>query len=462
MTKNEDRQLRHQADSYFRSRSQGYDRLFKGLLRKYRSLGHFGGKLTLPRLSLEEADVLTGLLNKRFDPGSDGIIRVSDVESGFAKTKYAQLDLLSILEGYFGEPIVSKKEEQLLQEREWDLFWADLLETVAEEPCSKAQGWIQALAKHQGTGALAVSQWWSASAEELREALLTVVRAVRHLDRMADGEYIRLAVLATQVTGNPHGFDMQTQLGKLLLYAICYILEKVGPANAEEMTQILYECQILRDDLSSQVAISGIVGQNTRGRGYLGSEKEVYGLPLRTVVKYAGFEPYLMEGGVKRVWIVENPAVFSSILDRWEHDYPEEALPPLVCSSGQFSLAVLALCDRLAAAGCQMFYSGDYDPEGFQMAIRLWRRYGDEHVAFWRYQEEDYTSKVQEIPIEERRWNQLRKLVEDEGSRDLPADLVKTMQTALRELKPVYQEALLDKLYLDIKTALVTRIVERA
>ncbi len=459
MTPEDHRKLQEQAVTYFRTRSQGYNRLFRELKRKYRSLGYLGGKVTLRGMTSAEAEVLTGLLNRRYDPDTDGIIHVTDIEQGLTKTRFSGVNLLAILEGYFGEPLVSKKEEQLQQEQAWNAFWEGVLVEIDDDSYSTAKEWFQALSRHQGAGAMAVRQWWNSSPQDVKQWLLTVAKALHYLSRMEQTEYIRLALLATNMTRNPHAFDMNTPSGRLLLYALCYMSQKSVPGNAEEVAQILFDHRILRDDLSSQVVVSGIFGKKTGWRLGDGSKKEVIGLPLRTVVKYTDFEPFLQQGCLKRVWMVENPAVFSSLLDRWEHEYGGSPLPPLVCSSGQFSLAVLALSDRLVSSGCQLFYSGDFDPEGFQMAVRLWRRYGAGNVAFWRYTVEDYASAPQDIHIEEWRWNNLRKLVVEEEYQGLPTNFVKTMQTALQKQKPVYQESLLDKLYSDMKSALQPKSV---
>lgn len=454
MTTNSHHKLLQQAVDYFRTQSQGYDRLFREIKRKYRSMGYLGGKVTLRRITLAEAEALTGLLNRSYDSGTDGIIRVSEIEQGLAKTKFFEVPLLNILEGYLGESLVSKKEEQLQNQRAWDAFWEELLVETNGYNHLPANEWLQALSQHSGAGAKAVRQWWNASPEDVKQWLLNIVKALHYLDGIGQVAYIRLAVLSAHTTGNPHAFDMNTPSGRLLLYALCHIGEKNVPTNSEDIMQILYDYRILRDDLSSQVVFCGIFGKNTGSNSEVGSKKEVVGLPLRTIVRYTDFEPFIRNDSLRRVWIVENPSVFSSILDRWEQEYGSDNLPPLVCSSGQFSLAVLALCDRLVSAGYDLYYSGDFDPEGFQMAVRLWRRYGTEKLQFWRYTPEDYISVPQDFHIEEWRWNNLQKLLLEAENQGLPTAFVQTMKTAHHQRKPVYQESLVEELYYDIESAL--------
>ena len=65
------------------------------------------------------------------------------------------------------------------------------------------------------------------------------------------------------------------------------------------------------------------------------------------------------------VYVMENPAVFSAILDANDNS----RLPPLVCTSGPLSVAALLLLDELVAAGGILYYSGDFDPEGLQIGV---------------------------------------------------------------------------------------------
>ncbi|RXT00078.1 DUF2399 domain-containing protein [Ammoniphilus sp. CFH 90114] len=119
-------------------------------------------------------------------------------------------------------------------------------------------------------------------------------------------------------------------------------------------------------------------------------------------------------------WIVENPAVFSSLLGLWEEEDPNYPLP-MICSYGQFKLAMLSLCDRLILSGCELWYSGDMDPSGFQMAIRLWQRYGNEQVKLWRYQPDLYMDRSSEQVLKTDQWNRLEKYMSEE-SLSLPHD----------------------------------------
>lgn len=80
------------------------------------------------------------------------------------------------------------------------------------------------------------------------------------------------------------------------------------------------------------------------------------------------------------VYVLENSAVFSTILDCLE-GCPD--IPILVCTSGQPSVAALQLLDQLAMAGCAIHYGGDFDPNGLEMGQRLALRYGSSFHPFF-------------------------------------------------------------------------------
>ena len=131
-------------------------------------------------------------------------------------------------------------------------------------------------------------------------------------------------------------------------------------------------------------------------------------------------------GKENRVYIVENPAVFSVLLDR----YPEKAF---VCGNGQLNLATYILLDKLAES-TKLYYTGDYDPEGLLIAQNLKQRYG-EILTLWNYDVEWYKRYCTDRILKETRIKKLEKIVLPELQ-----ELKKTMQI---EKKAAYQEAML-------------------
>ena len=173
--------------------------------------------------------------------------------------------------------------------------------------------------------------------------------------------------------------------------------------------------------------------------------------PLREIVRVARFCPALLPVREKKpgqrefiVFVVENSGVFSALLDEMTADWKVPPLPPLVCLQGQLKLAAWTLLDRLVDSGALLYYAGDFDPEGLQIAEKLLLRYPG-RVQLWRMSPADYWQANPSQTIEPLRLAKLQSIQEK-----ALAVLAKTI--ADRKLA-AYQETLLDKLLADIKAA---------
>lgn len=179
--------------------------------------------------------------------------------------------------------------------------------------------------------------------------------------------------------------------------------------DSEAIRRQYRDAGLLLDDLSSYVLIGGV--------DYSGVEYS-YGLTLRMVEKWSGKLTPEEEELVRRkrdipagrladasrpsecfmhaalytgrVYVTENPSVLSGILDRihaWDFaasgsnaGNPRRVIwSPLVCTSGQPSHAAIRLFDCLTRLGIQIYYSGDFDLKGLEIATALQKRY----PGFW-------------------------------------------------------------------------------
>ena len=130
--------------------------------------------------------------------------------------------------------------------------------------------------------------------------------------------------------------------------------------------------------------------------------------------------------GKKNVYIVENPAVFSTLIREWRNE-------TILCGNGQIRLATLTLLD-LFDDETIFYYAGDFDPEGLQIAQRLKERYQN-RLQLWNYHKEYYEKYKSEVEITERSLRKLDKIYLEE---------LQEMKTALlKEKKAAYQEAML-------------------
>ena len=141
----------------------------------------------------------------------------------------------------------------------------------------------------------------------------------------------------------------------------------------------------------------------------------------------------------KRVFIVENQMVFSYLCE-----YFKDKNISFLCTSGQLKTAALILIDMLCEAGCKIYYSGDFDPEGIEIAEKLIQR--DKNIVPWCFLKEDYRRTISENIISNERLKKLDK-IENICFKELIEEIKK-------ERKAGYQELLLDKMKKDIEEIL--------
>lgn len=196
---------------------------------------------------------------------------------------------------------------------------------------------------------------------------------------------------------------------------------------AERKAELFYRAGLLKDDLSNHTLAYGIHAWKEAGGLHEGIEgflhcREPVQLTLMTL---SGLKKVCTQTE-KTVYIVENPAVFSSLVRAW----PEAAV---ICGNGQIRLATLVLMDLFDKATI-FYYAGDFDPEGLQIAQRLKERYGS-RLQLWNYRREYYEVYRSHVQIPQKSLKKLDKIYRKE---------LEEIKTALMEYRvAAYQEAML-------------------
>ena len=398
-------QLLRECVTYFKERSV-YQVLFQKIREKYYSLGYLGGSVTLTGVSLEAKQQLSGFFQKDFTENKTITISVKLMEKALSNSRFCLLEWQDILEAYYGEKFATKKEIQLQGEDERRLFFRKLLD---EFQGSLGEGWLEKCLWEKGEGNRLLMQQYREHKEELAAALKPLLAGIERLPGVKQdkgGERpeggIRIPVFAAQISGNPHFLDAGTLAERLLILFLRDYYQK--PDGTKE--QLLYDAGLLRDDLSNYTLTYGIEAMDLEGKVHMGIQgflerKEPVQLTLLTVSRLGRVRPRFD----KRVYIVENPAVFSALSEA----EPELAL---VCGNGQIRMATLALLD-LFEEDVEFWYAGDFDPEGLLIAQRLRKRYG-RRLFFWNYRECYYRRYLSDVELDSKRKKKLEKIDEEE------------------------------------------------
>lgn len=98
---------------------------------------------------------------------------------------------------------------------------------------------------------------------------------------------------------------------------------------------------------------------------------------------------------------------------------------------------MFVLLDLLAEGGTEIYYSGDFDPEGLDIAQKLVSRYGDQ-LKLWCYEAELYHKSMSSGTISESRLKMLNRLTDKR---------LVAVGMQLKEYRhPGYQENIMDQL----------------
>ncbi|MBS4192250.1 TIGR02679 family protein [Bacillus sp. FJAT-49705] len=426
---------------YFKE-EPGLSRLLPKLIERYRSLGRIGGSVQLTGLKPYEKEALSAFFRKDYTRQASATISFTLFENALAKTKYFELAIIDILEAYEGREIKTNSEKQLLIENEKSAFFYELKQEVPE-----IEDWLSFI-ERKGRGSRLFHSLYEKDCLELKKILLLVAEAIKSLPQ--NGQFERLPFFSQRITKNPHAFDLDTELGRAFIHSLQFSLHQKGEwsiiknkLNTEEVNEILQAFHIFRDDLLNFVTVSGIKGwKNDRIDATIeaaADNRTVLILPLREILKLTSARPHIG----KRVFIVENSGVCSAILDRWQLPF----YPPLISTNGQFKLAALMLLDLFVQEEIEIYYSGDFDPEGLLMAQRMKLRHS-KHVTLWRYSPHDYLKSLSTKEIAIDKLAQLNRL-------HIP-DLESVKTELLKTYRAGYQEELIEELVSDMERYYLT------
>ena len=420
----------NEAVEYFKKKPV-YEKLFNEFKKKYESHGKIGGIAVLTGLSTGDKEDISSFLMKDFTSEEEVRVSAKLFEKALLKSRFSSLTTLDIITRYFGIKLRTNKEKS---EEDVGKRAEYLAELTGYTDKAYIKEWLTGVFCTGADGAVVIARSYNADKNELKIILQKLIKAIPMLPYFQGGKKKELlAVFAAQAAGNPHFFDDNTLAGNLLT-AFLRDYFRFGYeddlSEAENRSKVLFNAGLIKDTLSNDVIAYGIRGRCVDGSLHQGMEgflhqKEPVKLSLLTL---ANLEETFTNSIDRRVYIVENPAVFSILTSR----FPEKAF---ICSYGQIRRAVFMLLD-LFDKNIVFSYAGDFDPEGLLIAERLKKRYG-ERLIFWKYETDIYLKYMSEEKLTKQR---IKKL---DGVRD--AALLKIAELMREEGRAAYQESMLEE-----------------
>lgn len=390
-----------EAVEYFKEHE--YKRVFKKMREKYESYGKCEGNIVLDKPSKNEKQDLSGFMKKDYEKNKSITISLKRFEERLKETKFAGLSLHEILEQYFEEKISGKKEERKLRQKEEDVFFEKIL---LEQKGADSEKVLEKIIKEKNTIYLAWKSQLSQGNEQKEEFEIALKNALYCYNNLPN-EKTKISVFSAVQIKNPHGLDKNTQTGRIFTQLLATSNNCDIPKNAELYSELYYEYNLLIDDVSNMVLCKNIrafanLEEHIGWKGFFesGEAIQVTLENLSRITKLKLEFPYCI--------VTENPSVFTEIATKIK-----DKKIPIVCTYGQVNLAGILLLNLLSKECKTIYYSGDCDPEGVQIADKLKSRYG-EKLELIGFDEKTYYRNLSNVVITSQRLKKLENIKDEE------------------------------------------------
>lgn len=370
--------LEKEALEYLKKKEE-YNNILTLLIEKYKKTGKLTGIINLSNLT-EGEGLLLAPFNNDFYEKREGRLSIKKFIENFTQGKFESLDFLQVLIAYNGKEIRTHKEKREELQYNKDVFYEELLKTLKNE---EVKLWLDSVFEYKNYGYQSIARLYKEDKKYLQEILGFIDKAYEKLDYNTR-EPMPLPKFATSITRDSHYFDIDNIPGKLFLNSLGYLNGKKA-SSAEKINELLLSVGIARDEISNFTITYGlrVLDKGEELQGYKWFRREQQPL-LLNISNLNSLE--CIQGIKDKVFAFENPTVFYDLSIRLK-----DIQVSLVCTSGQPNVSSLMLLDKLTKSGTQVYYSGDFDPEGLSIADNFKYRYG-EKLSFFGMTVENYLS----------------------------------------------------------------------
>ncbi|HUD16890.1 MAG TPA: TIGR02679 family protein [Acidimicrobiales bacterium] len=311
--------------------------------------------VTVRDLDEEQREAIADLLGQDRLPGRRAELRVATLVAVLGLSDGDELR--SLVEGIVG-PLGNRRADREERRRQRAQLWSWCTEQIEGVPLLAlspgAPVWVDQLRQ---AGVRGGEDGERVFRQRLEQAV-TVLRA------LPVSETVSLASFADDQLADPHALDRGGALEGLVLDGLALGLWVERPRDAETVRQLWEQVGVVPDPISSTVTVLGL---RPTGAGDLaGWLRNCADASEPAVVTLAQLRRWPMDALDRsdHLYVVENPSVISDAASRgW-------AGPPIACSSGRPSVAVVTLIRRLGAKGAACRQHADFDGAG--LAITAW------------------------------------------------------------------------------------------
>lgn len=353
----------------------GVDKLFNLFRKEVIHQRGIQGFVRLHSFSDEELEFLAGFFDVSIHSlRKKGRVDLEAFDRKLDNDTYNGLTLIELLELYFGGPLLNLSTSESRKE-----FLKQL-----EKDFSLLKDWLSYLKR--GTED---SKWIHQIIEDSPEAFENQVLYLSEGIRLLPTRPIRLSVFSQIITLNADSFQPSQQLGKLWLHVLSetkrlHAIEPIQlPKTKKESDDLLQEFNLYREDITDAVTVVNLFAETPISYHPMWESavhsQGVMTVPLREIIKLSAVYP---ASSKPLVWIVDNPELFTRILD-------EIPTIPMICLQEKWSCAAWEVFDKLVDQGTQLRFVGDLEPSSIVRAESVLMHYPNK-AQTWRMDVKSY------------------------------------------------------------------------
>ena len=366
---------------YFKER-RGFDRLFALLKQKYISLNRFSGTVTLKNITEIESKDLSNFFGMTIEQGSTFKTSFTKIEKKLKETKYSDFTWDELFKNYFEKQIVTKKEKSEMFKKEETLFYQRILKQTPEE----LKSWFETIIQSKNEIFQVFLRKYKKNKQSFETELLNLLKIIL---KTKENNPTSLTILAS-TSSNPHFLDLGTPTSNLFFKLTANYYQKKEPKTTIEKIKFLSDLNIYIDTLSNFVIIYNFKSDSELINTFT-KEKQPLNLNLNNILTIGKIDTDL-----KKVLVFENPSMLP-VFAKYNI--------PIIISYGNPNFAFYKVIEKLIETKNQIYYNGDFDPEGLVIAANICEKFPQ--IKLFCYQKEDYFNSKSKNLVSESRLKKL-------------------------------------------------------
>ncbi len=316
-------------------------------------------RITLRGLQQDHRNALADLLGVAKLPPADTSLEIGRLLAALRLNDSNELlHVIEQLHGPLGNRAADRAAEREARAALWDWFAMQCRMTVVAN-VGPLREWPTQVRKEGIRGDLTAH----------RARLTRVFDVLRALTQISQAG-MPLATFANLTLGDSHALDHGQPLARLVVAAIADAANEPRPDTAEDARTLWELVGVNPDPLSSNALSIGLAVGADHPLGPILNRHSAAAEPVILTLSQIERWPIDPLPADRCAFVVENPAIIAAAAsEAWNG-------PPIICSSGRPSIAVVTLLRQLGARGAALHQHADFDAAGLSITAWLSRRAG--------------------------------------------------------------------------------------